>query len=459
MVKADLKVFESLFYTSSIEDFLSQFYKKINRHTKVSALVLYYPSLYFGPIQYVCSAKGVLRRSVEEYKPSDVKDSVYLARSLGRPIHHILRFPIPVQGSKSPIFLFIESSAKQADKGIEFYRPFAPLIESGVNRLLRREHLQESMRLWTASFNSLGEPLAVFDEKAQAQSANKMFDTVFKNDSQQVFQQKTFQWGNHCFEKHSYPVNIKGDKYIIYHYVDITESLNLRNKMIQNIRLSALGQLGANVAHQLNNPLTGILSMAQLMLSKGNLSAEEQKDMQDIAEGVSRAQAIIANLLSFARMDSQLTVCDMNAVVKKTLPFLKSLICWVDLRMDFSPDPLLVKIQLCLGQQVVFNLLKNACQAVENLERPLRQIHVRVCQQGKQVLLSVEDSGVGISTDDYKNIFKPFWTTKKEGTGLGLNLSHDIVQSFGGRLTAGPSSLGGACFVLSLPLSPTVGKE
>ena len=451
--KTELKICEKLFYSSSIEDFLSLLYKEMSRH-KIRTLILYHASVYFGPIQYVCHSKGIFKRFAKEYKPLDKKDSLYLADSLGRPIHHILRFSIPLKDTQNPAFLFMELNLKQENKGIDFYRSFSHLIESNVERLLRNEHLQGSIDLWTASFNSLEEPLAVFNEQKILKSANKAFDTLFKDNDQKAFHQESFQWKGYFFEKHSYPVNIEGDKYVIYHYVDVTESLHLRNKMIQNICLSALGQLGTNVAHQLNNPLTGILSMAQLLLNSGDLNKEEQKDIKDIAEGILRSQEIIASLLSFSRMDSHLTVCDLNTVVKKTIPFLKSLICWTDLQLELYPSPLLVQTQVCLLQQVVFNLIKNACQAVEDLDRSSRQICVRVHKKNNQALLYVEDSGQGISTSDYKNLFKPFWTTKREqgGTGLGLNISYDIVQSFKGNLTAGPSSLGGACFALSLPL-------
>ena len=455
--RATLKACESFFYSTSIEDFLSLLYKEINKRTKIKTLILYYPSIYFGPIQYVCHSQGVFKRPTKEYKTNDTKTTVYLANFLGRPVHHIQQFVISLQDTTLPAFLFLEWNTKQTDKGLHFYHSFSNLIESSVNRLLRKEHLQNSINLWTTSFNSLKEPLAVFDEQNNLQSANTIFYTLFASS----IIEEHFQWKDRFFEKNSYPVSIKGEQYTIYHYVDITESLNLRNKMIQTLRMSALGQLGTNVAHQLNNPLTGILSMAQLMLKSGNLNKAEQKDMQDIVRGVSRSQEIIANLLDFSRIKSQLTISDLNIAVKKTMLFLKSLVCLANLKLELYPSPLLVKTQTCLLQQVVFNLVKNACQAVENLDPSYRQILVRSHTKNKQAFLYVEDSGQGISPSDYKSIFKPFWTTKKEkgGTGLGLNISYDIVQSFKGNLTVSPSSLGGACFVLSLPLLDSKGDH
>ena len=113
-----------------------------------------------------------------------------------------------------------------------------------------------------------------------------------------------------------------------------------------------------------------------------------------------------------------------------------------------------VKVQEGLLQQVIFNLVKNACQAVSELENSVRQVKVRVYKKENQALLCVEDNGKGVNSADYENVFKPFFTTKSknEGTGIGLNMSQSIVKRFAGDLIAGRSSLGGACFTLSLPL-------
>ena len=496
--KTEIKLYEKLCQALSIEDFLSLLHKETHRKLKTGTLVLYWPSVYFGPVQYVCHAKGVFRRFVtpHDYKPSfkeasspatsrwpnkdqtldqqkqkvalftetkpsidiiDKKDREYLARSLGRPVRNMLRLSIPLREAHQPVFLFAEFYTTKPLKAMFFYQSFFRSISHSIDRLLCEEHLKNSIDLWIATFNSLQEPLAVFDEKNNLSSANRAFHILLDKVDKETIYQPYFQWKDYFFEKQSYPVNVKGEQYTIYHYVDISESLRIGNKMIQSIRLSALSQLGSAVAHQLNNPLTGVLSMAQLILNSPELSTEMRQDMQDIVESVSRSQEIIANLLRFSRMDPHLVLCDLNEVVQKTMPFLKSLIGCSDLQLQLNKLPLKVKVQSSLLQQVVFNLVQNACQAVADLEPSLRQIRVHTQLQKNQAVLFVEDSGQGISPADYKNIFKPFFTTKKErgGTGLGLNISRDIVQSFNGHLQAGPSSLGGACFSLSLPIAPT----
>ncbi len=484
--KAEIRLYEKLLQVPSTEDFLSLLHKETRRKLKTGVLVLNWPSLYLGPVQYVCHAKGVFRRFLtgddnkktaleqasskaiprwpdkdqnKEKEPvptiTDKEGREYLARSLGRPVRNMLCLSIPLQEATGPVLLFAEFYTQKPDLALSFYRSFSRPISHSIERLLREEHLKSSIDLWVATFNSLQSPLAIFDAKNQLSSANRAFHTLLSKAGQETIHQPHFQWKNYFFEKQAYPVNVQGEQYTICHYVDISESSRLRNKMIQSVRLSALGQLGSAVAHQLNNPLTGVRSMAQLILKSHDLSAEMRQDMQDIVESVSRSQDIIANLLSFSRMDRPLVLCDLNEVVQKTMPFLKSLVGSSDIQLQLNKTPLRVKVQSSLLQQVVFNLVQNACQAVLDLKPPLRQIRIHTQLQNNRAVLYVEDSGKGIQPQDQENIFKPFWTTKKEqgGTGLGLNISRDIVQSFKGHLQVGPSHLGGACFSLSLPLA------
>ena len=465
-INNSLRFCDKLFTASSIESFLSLLYKETSRRFKIKSLIFHWHSGHFGPLQYVCHSKGIYKSSAyysmkgestkEGIRIKDKEDSQYLANSLGRPVQNILSIPIRTSqyGVDSFIYVFVEFFAKNPEKLLSFYRSFLTFITGCLDRLLMQDHLKTAQELWTATFNGLKEPLAIFNEKNELSNSNDVFDNIFEKEEKSSLDQQTLQWEGRIFEKHSYSVHITGEKYTVCHYVDISESLLLRNQMIQNIKMSALGELGEAIAHQLSNPLTGVLSMAQLLLSSNKLDKEVKRDMQDIAEAVSRSQNIISNLLDFSRAESPLYMCDLNQVVQKTLPFLKSVICFSDFHVDFYKTSVFVKVQEGLLQQVIFNLVKNACQAVSELENSVRQVKVRVYKKENQALLCVEDNGKGVNSADYENVFKPFFTTKSknEGTGIGLNMSQSIVKRFAGDLIAGRSSLGGACFTLSLPL-------
>ncbi len=465
-----LKLYEKLFSASALEDFLLLLYKETRSRFKIGALTLCLRSGHFGPFQYVCQTLRVYKKNCSAlpvnreggFRVKDRADSQYLADFLGRPVQNILSIPIYTKrfSVNQPVFFFLEFFAKSPDKLMRFYdESFLLFMTNCIDRLLLNDHLSTGIRLWTSTFNRLSEPLAVFDCDNKLEKANSVFSRIFDSSEKETLNQSPFYWKDKIFEKHIYPVNTKSGEYTVCHYADISESLSLRTRMIQNMKMSALGELGEKVAQELSNPLAGVLSMAEWLLSSGRLRPELKKDMKDIIEGVSRSQKIIVNLRDFAGMAGKLNVCDLNEVVKKTLPFLKSLLCFSDLRVALSKEAVHIKAEAGLLRQVVFNLIKNSFQAVSSLNSSSQEVVVKVYKDADRAFLRVEDSGMGIKPEDYQNVFQPFFTTKSksQGTGLGLSVSKNIVESFQGSLKAGRSSLGGACFTMSLPLSDKSG--
>ena len=462
-LQSQLKFFNKIFSAHSIEQFLMILYKEINKRFKARSLVLCWNSGHYGPIQYICSDRNIYKKSPQTIWPAiqksfrlgQIEDQQYLASQLGRPVQKTLVIPIYTKNYSSgrPYSLFIEFSPRKEEALTQFFKSFLSSLESRLDTLFLEDVMLVASELWTSTFNKLKEPLAIFDEQGNLTSSNIVFDKMFSQTDMDILQE-TLQWHDRTYEKHSYPANIQGAVYTICHYVDVTDSITLRGKMIQNTKMSALGNLGESIAHQLNNPLTGILSMAQIILhSSHNMSEQTLEDMKHIMTAVSRSQKIISNLLDFSRTDTQLDLCDLNQIVENTLPFLKSIIQLTEFDLQFCKQPVTVKIQPCLLQQVVFNLVKNSCQAIESLKQN-KKIKIQVMQTETEAILSVEDNGQGIAEQDYENIFKLFFTTKKkeQGSGIGLTMSRRIVEGFKGKLSVGRSILGGACFTLRLPL-------
>ena len=464
-LKSQLKFFNQIFFANSIEQFLLLLYKEINKRFKVRSLVLCWNSGHYGPIQYICSDRNIYKKPPQKTWPAiqksfrlgHIEDQQYLASQLGRPVQKTLVIPIHTKNYSSgrPYSLFVEFLPRKEEALTEFFKSFLSLLESRLDILFLEDVMLVASELWTSTFNKLKEPLAIFDEQGDLSNSNIIFDEMCSQiEPDTLAIQQTLQWQDRTYEKHSYPVNIQGSKYTICHYVDVTDSIILRGKMIQNTKMSALGNLGESIAHQLNNPLTGILSMAQVILhSSKNTDEQTQEDMEHIMTAVSRSQKIITNLLDFSRTGTQLDICDLNQVVENTLPFLKSITHFTEFNLQFYTQPVTIKVQPCLLQQVVFNLVKNSCQATESLKHN-RKIKIQVMQTKTEAILSVEDNGQGIAEQDHENIFKLFFTTKKkdQGSGIGLNMSRRIVESFKGKLSVGRSPLGGACFTLRLPL-------
>jgi PAS domain S-box-containing protein len=234
---------------------------------------------------------------------------------------------------------------------------------------------------------------------------------------------------------------------------DISEERRLREQLIHSERLSAVGQLVAGVAHELNNPLQTVLGMTELLIA-AERRADVREDLDRIRTGAHRAAKIVMNLLAFARHSTlERSVEDVNDIVRSTLALRA-----VDLRAakvkvvdDCAADLPLILANREEIRQVILNLLLNAEHAIQSAGTP-GLIRMRTGLAGRSVFVEVVDNGPGVSADIAGRIFEPFFTTKpvNHGTGLGLSVSLGIAEAHGGTLKVGPSE-NGACFVLTLP--------
>jgi two-component system NtrC family sensor kinase len=237
---------------------------------------------------------------------------------------------------------------------------------------------------------------------------------------------------------------------------DVTEQRIMEAQLIQNDKMASIGQLVSGVAHELNNPLTSIAGLTELLLERDapDLPREHLRVIHDQAE---RAGRIVRNLLTFARkgLPEQAAV-DLNDVaVRTTLLIVYELqLHGIELESALSPEPITVLGDRYELQQVLLNLVTNAVQAVSQLPagRP-RRIRVTTERHGDETTLRVCDNGPGVPPHLVPHLFTPFFTTKGpgEGTGLGLSLSYGLVKAHGGVLAYEAPPEGGAEFRMTLP--------
>jgi two-component system NtrC family sensor kinase len=235
-------------------------------------------------------------------------------------------------------------------------------------------------------------------------------------------------------------------------------------QLVQAEKLSAIGQLVAGVAHELNNPLTSVIGYAQLveeeLRSEVNPrpSAEVAQDLRRIAEESERAARIVRNLLAFARRQGAarapqdvVDVCQRVLALREYSFRLSGL----ELKTDFAPH--LPKVLADFGQlqQVLLNLVLNAEQAMRASSERRLSIVVRHNAVSNVVELTVSDSGHGIDAANLSRIFDPFFTTRDvgEGTGLGLSICYGIVRDHGGQITVQSRVRQGTTFKVVLPAS------
>jgi PAS domain S-box-containing protein len=238
---------------------------------------------------------------------------------------------------------------------------------------------------------------------------------------------------------------------------DVSERVKLEEQVLQQERLAALGLLAAGVAHEVNTPLTGISSYAQMLLEDLAESDPRREALEKIETQTRRASNIVNSLLNLARDDdAEFESLSLNDTVREVLQLFEPQIKRRDIRIETRLDEGSTEILGHRGkiQQVLLNLLLNARDAVDSGGR------IRVCtrRDGERVSLEIVDDGVGIAEEDLPRIFDPFFTTKGkgQGTGLGLSISYGIVQEHRGEMSVESTPGESTRFCIELPAASSV---
>jgi len=226
-------------------------------------------------------------------------------------------------------------------------------------------------------------------------------------------------------------------------------------------RLATIGVLAAGIAHELNEPLSRILGFAQLAQKLPELPPAAQRDLSRIVDASLHAREIVQKLLAFGRgAPAQAVDCDMDQLAAGALDFLdpRCRSAGIEVRRELARRKLFVRADPTELRQVIVNLVVNALHAMPGGGR----LTVRVEERDESCLLTVEDTGVGMTPEVLERIFIPFFTTKdgSRGTGLGLPLVHGIVTSLGGTISVQSKVGSGSRFSVQLPLHPAgLGEE
>ncbi|MEO8428146.1 MAG: ATP-binding protein, partial [Verrucomicrobiota bacterium] len=219
----------------------------------------------------------------------------------------------------------------------------------------------------------------------------------------------------------------------------------------------AIGEFVAGVTHELNNPLTALIGFAEL-LQKSGVDDRQRRFSDRIVQSAQRCHKIVQSLLSFARQHPpERKLANLNELLEATVDFMayemrtSNIQITTDLAANLPP----VMGDAHQLQQVFLNIINNSRQAIEG-HQP--QGALRICSGtfGGQFRITFQDDGPGISQDNLKKIFNPFFTTKEagKGTGLGLSLSYGIIKEHGGSITAQSQRGAGATFIVELPIAP-----
>ncbi len=228
-----------------------------------------------------------------------------------------------------------------------------------------------------------------------------------------------------------------------------------KEQLIQAEKMTALGELIAGVAHEVNNPLASIIGYTQLLMLR-DIKQDIRRRLETIAREANRMAKIVSNLLAFARKHApEKSLLGLNGIVEKTLE-LKAYhlrVSQIHVVKDLASDLPPTLLDFHQIQQVLLNLLNNAEQAIAETGRG-GTIRLATRPVNGRIELRISDDGPGVPAEVQERIFEPFFTTKKEGkgTGLGLSLCYGIIQEHGGTIRVESRIGEGATFVIELPI-------
>lgn len=290
---------------------------------------------------------------------------------------------------------------------------------------------------------------------------------------------ETFRTGRSCQVLHIHNGNGGDERYVeiyaspvrnekgnVYHVVEVsrdtTKRKRLENELLQSEKLISMGKLAAHVAHEINNPLTGILTFAKVIqniLDKESLSPSDLKEcdsyLNTMADETARCGRIVRSLLEFSRQsEPDFRPVNLNVLVGKSLVLLEHMMARqnIEIVKELTPDPITILGDHNKLQQVFMNIIVNASQAMPEGGR--LTIGTSFSSDGRHAVTQFTDTGCGIPEENLDKLFDPFFTTKKEGKGIGLGLSvvYGIVTQHKGRVTVESRKGEGTTFTILLPV-------
>ena len=347
------------------------------------------------------------------------------------------------------------------------------------------ELLSSGKREWEQTVDAFNQAICYVDPRGMARRANRMFADLVKlpvtaipgrpwltllpptwvdavarlltpeaaNTSADV------RFGERTLTVTAIPAGEPGAAVLVFE--DQSEKRRLQEQLLQSEKMSAIGQLIAGVAHDLNNPLASVVGFSDLLSEAPDVPPRLAEPLAVIRQEAERASAIVRNLLSFARrQEGERQLQSIRPILESTHQLLKNqlLAARIELTLNFEPGLPEVEVHANQIKQVFVNIINNAAQAIASA--PAKQEDGRIdivtrCESGG-LSVSIADNGPGIPEAVVQRVFEPFFSTKSqgEGTGLGLSICLGIVKEHGGDITVDPGGAGsgrGATFIVQLP--------
>lgn len=410
---------------------------------------------------YVIEFDGIIDHAKNRTYESRLQSSEiaqYLANIFKRPIGKLVHFSTEKDDHQFVFYFELHNHDYKMDELNSYMQDRISLLSIVMQRWYLESKEMQILKQWQQIFKSYKNAVHVIDEdynliqsnyaeldnnESSLNKVKKCYEVLAKNDSaclgcplklsQPIHRSNVnIQFNNSDFEIIMSEFIIDEKKYFFMIYENATDMNVLRSNSIQAEKMATLGQLSNHLAHELNNPLTGLKLYSEMLLLENKLQNPiYENDMREVLKAISRSQMILQDLSQFASEEkTDLVHLDFSEMVKKTMTLLKSVLRNHRIFIDLKNTQVLM--QPTYVQQILFNLIKNACQAMP--EKGTLKIYQ--IENAKSIDFVVEDDGPGLTSAMQEQVFKPFSTTKNsgQGTGLGLYISQKLMQRMNAEL-------------------------
>ena len=341
------------------------------------------------------------------------------------------------------------------------------------------ELLSSGKREWEQTVDAINQAICFIDPQGAVRRANRVFADLIKLPVTALPGRPWItllpaawvdQVGRLVAAPNGAPVEVRsGDRVLIITAIgtgepgaavllfeDQTEKRRLQDQLLQSEKMSAIGQLIAGVAHDLNNPLASVVGFADLLGEAEDVPERLEEPLAVIRQEAERASSIVRNLLSFARrQEGERQLQSIRPILESTIQLLKNQLMAQHIELTFTAEPGLPEVEVHANQikQVFVNIINNAAQAIRSADTKDGRVAVTAKCWLDGVAVSISDNGPGMPESVAQHVFEPFFSTKSEGegTGLGLSICQGIVKEHGGSMTVDPGTGTGATFTVELP--------
>lgn len=386
-----------------------------------------------------------------------------------------------------------EGATDTIKRSIRYFDYMPYVSEKAVARFeLERERkemdalIKNSQRQWMAIFDGITDYVFMTDVEHRIVRTNIAMAQAFKRHPKEIIGVKCYElFGidesrlicklpelprteeitirDQTFLVSVFPIEYDNQQLFIHIMKDVTEMKRLKEQLYHSDKLASLGLLVSGVAHEINNPLTGILAYAELLNMRIN-DEEIKRDLEKIMHSAERCKKIVENLLTFSRQRTpSRSLESINDIIDKAIE-LRSY--WlrtsnIEIIRDYSQDIPTLYVDSQQIQQVILNIILNAEHAIveSRKERGMIRFSTTFNRRDQRIIVSITDNGTGIPQEVIPRIFDPFFTTKPVGigTGLGLSISHGIIMEHGGTISVQSKVGEGTTFVIELPITSSDG--